>query len=478
MRLSPAGAEFIKHEEGFGAKLYVDSSGHTHIGHGHLVHRGLLDSSDPREKPYLRGITREQAHALFVDDVVAAERAIVRLVRVPLTQEQFDALTSFVYNVGKGQFRSSTLLALLNGGGHDSVPRQLGRWIRSAGKVDAGLVKRRANEVLLWSEGLYGREHKPLRRPAQPRVSGERRPADAGEEDKLENLQKSLKSLLQQAASNSIGDPAGMNTNQIIDLVLSNPALALQLFQVAIGTERLRKRLGPKLTAVVEELLSNPTLISALIEALEAVSETPLSEEAPATTPTQPDVAAPKPTPPAPPVGSPAKVASISIEIANNTVFHHAHREIRIGWEGPAPDGSYKIVSLDPRFTSIDDGVQFVLNIGYRDEKGVGIRFHDEFDTPETHWLRRTTRIELWDAMGRKAHIQGLGPDAETAEIMGGGLIADGPQISKEYVRTLGMDPVIKLLPGHEGGVTHDVLRFQVVGPHGVRSHVVTLPLA
>ena len=75
--------------------------------------------------------------------------------RVPLAQHQFDALVSFVFNVGGGAFRESTLLRELNAGDYDAVPRELNRWVKAGGRTLPGLVRRRGAEGVLFSRGKY-----------------------------------------------------------------------------------------------------------------------------------------------------------------------------------------------------------------------------------------------------------------------------------------------------------------------------------
>jgi lysozyme len=109
------------------------------IGWGHTegVHKGMY-------------ITEEQAEKFLREDVEDAEEVVLRLVLVPLTQNQFDSLVSFVFNIGEAQFRTSTLLRVLNKGNYEEVPNQLLRWNKQDGRVLAGLVSRRAKERELW----------------------------------------------------------------------------------------------------------------------------------------------------------------------------------------------------------------------------------------------------------------------------------------------------------------------------------------
>ena len=100
-------------------------------------------------------ITQQEAVDRLGTELTDAKSAIKNYVRVPLTQPQYDSLVSFVYNVGSGNFRSSTLLKGLNQGNYDEVPRQLLRW--NTAHVDGvlqalpGLTRRRATEASLFA---------------------------------------------------------------------------------------------------------------------------------------------------------------------------------------------------------------------------------------------------------------------------------------------------------------------------------------
>jgi lysozyme len=154
MKLSDKGAEFIGRFEGFSAKLYNDPVGHCTIGYGHLVHQGNCNGSEPDE--FKKGITKKRAAKLLREDAKSASAAIESQVNVPLEQHQFDALVSFVYNVGVGNFGSSTLLKKLNQKQYDAVPAQLDRWVFASGQRLAGLERRRKAEGSLFVSGNYG----------------------------------------------------------------------------------------------------------------------------------------------------------------------------------------------------------------------------------------------------------------------------------------------------------------------------------
>src|SRR5436190_9226813 len=113
-RLSSAGAEFIGRFEGFRGSMYNDAAGHCTIGFGHLVHHGPINGAEPAE--FKHGITLQRGLALLEQDAATAAERVRAHVKVPLNQAQFDALVSFVFNVGGGAFEGSTLLKRLNAG--------------------------------------------------------------------------------------------------------------------------------------------------------------------------------------------------------------------------------------------------------------------------------------------------------------------------------------------------------------------------
>lgn len=95
-------------------------------------------------------VTLAKAEEDLSSDLRTAEGYVNKLVKVKLTQNQFDALVSFVYNVGGGNFQSSTLLAKLNAGDYAGAAEQFKRWNKAKGEVLAGLVTRREEERVLF----------------------------------------------------------------------------------------------------------------------------------------------------------------------------------------------------------------------------------------------------------------------------------------------------------------------------------------
>lgn len=124
-----------------GCKLYAyqDLVGVWTLGFGHTkgVKRG--DSC-----------TQAQAEEWLTQDVQEAAHAVNRLVTTPISQNEFDALTDFVFNLGQGSFAGSTLLKLLNAGDHEGAAAQFERWDKAGGVVVAGLLRRRKAEAELF----------------------------------------------------------------------------------------------------------------------------------------------------------------------------------------------------------------------------------------------------------------------------------------------------------------------------------------
>lgn len=157
MKLSSSGFAHIRKFEGFSAKLYNDgetkSHGHCTVGYGHLVHKKVCDAKKyPSEKPFIKGISKGKASVLLRKDVGWAEKVVNRAVTVPLTQNQFDALVSFTFNVGSGNFTGSTLLKLLNKGSYTKAAEEFKKWKYSNGKILRGLPVRRKSEASLFNK--------------------------------------------------------------------------------------------------------------------------------------------------------------------------------------------------------------------------------------------------------------------------------------------------------------------------------------
>ena len=147
MALSKEGLALIKHHEGFSATTYLDVAGYPTIGYGHLIRPSETSLEGAR-------LSEEEAEALLLRDVASAERSVLKLITVPLKQNQYDALVSFTFNLGGGALQASTLRAKVNREDHDAVPEQFMRWVFAGGRKVKGLITRRQEEANLYA-GRY-----------------------------------------------------------------------------------------------------------------------------------------------------------------------------------------------------------------------------------------------------------------------------------------------------------------------------------
>jgi RHS repeat-associated protein len=160
MKISGAATDMMLNYESIVLHLYDDPAGNCTVGIGHLVHLGSCNG-DISEMDFEDGISTSDAYELFQADVEAYELAVLHNTAVPLTQEQFDALVSFTYNVGIYAFATSDLIEGLNQSDYDSVPGQLDEWVYAPDPQTGdlvkleGLVTRRQEEGILFSLGIY-----------------------------------------------------------------------------------------------------------------------------------------------------------------------------------------------------------------------------------------------------------------------------------------------------------------------------------
>ena len=141
MNIGQKGIDLIKHFEGCELNAYKCPAGVWTIGYGHI--KGVSEGMS---------ITQEQAEQMLLDELKEYENYINELVTVNLSQNQFDALVSWVYNLGPANLQSSTLLKVLNSGDYSGVPAQIERWYKAGGKVLEGLIRRREAESALFCE--------------------------------------------------------------------------------------------------------------------------------------------------------------------------------------------------------------------------------------------------------------------------------------------------------------------------------------
>lgn len=141
MNLSAKGLALIKKHEGLRLKAYRCPAGVLTIGYGH---------TGPDVKEGLE-INQAKANCLLDSDVRFAVKKVNELVKKPITQNQFDALASFTFNLGSGNLAKSTLLKKVNADPEDkSIRGEFAKWVNSAGKPLPGLVARRREEAELY----------------------------------------------------------------------------------------------------------------------------------------------------------------------------------------------------------------------------------------------------------------------------------------------------------------------------------------
>jgi lysozyme len=145
MKTSYIGRKLIKSFEGYRSEAYICPAGKLTIGYGHTS--GVKEGDT---------CTEEQADIYLQEDLQWAEKA-VNAQNLRLSQFQFDALVSFVYNVGSGNFQESTLLKRIKANPKDyaAIEEEWKRWKYSKGKVLKGLVRRRAAEYELYRNGFF-----------------------------------------------------------------------------------------------------------------------------------------------------------------------------------------------------------------------------------------------------------------------------------------------------------------------------------
>lgn len=132
--------------EGFVDHTYTDAVGVKTIGYGHT---GKDVKSGQK-------ITKDAAKALLESDANKHWSQISQYIKVPISQSEAEAYTSFAYNVGVGNFKNSTLLKKLNQGKYSEACAQLNKWVYAGGKKLPGLVKRRNAEYTLCMKGVNG----------------------------------------------------------------------------------------------------------------------------------------------------------------------------------------------------------------------------------------------------------------------------------------------------------------------------------
>jgi lysozyme len=147
------GLALIKRFEGFSASPYLCPAGWWTIGWG-AVRGGRGEPVTAATPP----VTDEEAEALLRRDICLAERAVLRLISVPLADEQFDALVSFTFNLGSGALQRSTLRLKVNREEHADVSAEFLKWVWGGGRRLPGLMRRRESEAMMYKHVLLRAE--------------------------------------------------------------------------------------------------------------------------------------------------------------------------------------------------------------------------------------------------------------------------------------------------------------------------------
>lgn len=146
MRMSANGLKKLMEWEDVRLTPYHDSAGKLSIGVGHLIQPG---------EDFSKGLTTEQVQDLLADDLTRFEAVVNNRVAVKLTQNQYDALVIFAFNIGVAGFQGSSALSVLNSGDYSGVPARMRLWNKETRKgklvVSKGLINRRKKEIDLWN---------------------------------------------------------------------------------------------------------------------------------------------------------------------------------------------------------------------------------------------------------------------------------------------------------------------------------------
>jgi len=149
MKATKDAIDVITTFEGWSSEPYLDPIGIPTIGYG-----SIWDINGDRVTMEHIPITKEHGQKLLEKELCHIEQSIKRLVNYPLNQSQFDALCSFIFNVGSGNFQRSTMRMKLNRGNYENAANEFPKWRRAGGKILKGLVRRRAVEQALFRKDM------------------------------------------------------------------------------------------------------------------------------------------------------------------------------------------------------------------------------------------------------------------------------------------------------------------------------------
>lgn len=227
MKMSNAGIDaMLKKFEGCKLKAYRCPAGILTIGYGHTSAAG-----EPEVKEGMT-ITADQALEILHRDLGKYEKGVAGLVKVELTQNQFDVLVDFAYNAGVGALAKSGLLRAVNAGDFDRVPDELMKWTKGGGKVLPGLVKRRQAEAVWWrAHEHHSDDHHDHRSEPDPV------PAKSMADSKQGNSAIAIGALGSVGAAQQVVEQV-QDANDLLDTVLGllhKPSFVIMVVVVGIG---------------------------------------------------------------------------------------------------------------------------------------------------------------------------------------------------------------------------------------------------
>ena len=138
------GLDLIKSFESFSSQEYICPAGKRTIGYGHVCRE---------DEHYPLGITPAEAEEILLDDIVEAEKPIIKLLeKIPLSGNQYDALVSLVYNIGSEAFETSSMHSYLLARDYVSAAGEFTRWCKVKRRGVKGLLNRRIKELKFFNE--------------------------------------------------------------------------------------------------------------------------------------------------------------------------------------------------------------------------------------------------------------------------------------------------------------------------------------
>jgi lysozyme len=142
---SPCGINLIKNFEGFRPAKYSCAAGYPTIGYEHRL---------TKDEKYTN-VCQSEAEEILMNDLLKFEKIVLKYINVNLSDNQFDALVSFTFNLGPAALQRSTLRQKINNMDYEDAKEEFLKWTYAGGRRLSGLLKRRWAESLLFSNNIY-----------------------------------------------------------------------------------------------------------------------------------------------------------------------------------------------------------------------------------------------------------------------------------------------------------------------------------